>query len=106
MGFSAAAQEVSFLRQLQPQIHGEAGLGLPIKVLVDSELVLDIVHNPVYHARTKQILARYHFVRDRVFKEKELYFIKISAGEMRADMMTKHASVGVVRYNKKLIGMM
>ena len=40
------------------------------------------------------------------FREKELNFIKISAGQMGADMMTKHASVGVVRYNKKLIGMM
>ena len=75
-------------------------------MLVDSQPALDIVHNPVYHARTKQILARYHFVRDRVFKEKELYFIKISARRMGADMLTKHASVGVVRYNKKLIGMM
>ena len=67
---------------------------------------MDIVHNPMYHARTKQILARYHFVRDRVLQEKELYFVKISARRMGADMMTKHASVGVVRYHKKLIGMM
>ena len=87
-------------------MEGEDGVGVPVKVLVDSQPALDIVHNPVYHARTKQILARYHFVRDRVFQEKELYFVKISAGQMGADMMTKHASVGVVRYNKKLIGMM
>ena len=106
MGFSATAQEVSFLRQLQLQMQGEAGVGVPIKVLVDSQPALDIVHNSVYHVRTKQIFARYHFMRERVFKEKELYFVKISAGQMRADMMTKHASVGVVRYNKKLIGMM
>ena len=85
-------------------MQGEVGVGVPVKVLVDSQPALDIVHNPVYHARTKQILARYHFVRDRVFKEKKLYFVKISAGNMGADM--KHASVGVVRYNKKLIGMM
>ena len=106
MGFSAAAQEVSFLRQLQLQMQGTAGVEVPVRVLVDSQPALDIVHNPVYHARTKQILARYHFVRDRVFVEKELYFVKISAGQMGADMLTKHASVGVVRYNKKLIGMM
>ena len=42
----------------------------------------------------------------KVFKEQELYFVTISAGQMGADMMTKHATVGVVRYNKKLIGMM
>ena len=94
------------MRQLQLQMPGEAGVGVPLKVLVDSQPALDIVHNPVYHARTKQILARYHFVRDRIFKEKELYFVKISAGQMGANMMTKHANVGVVRYNKKLIGMM
>ena len=81
-------------------------MGVPVKVLVDSQPALDIVQNPMYHARTKQILAKYHFVRDRVFKEKELYFVEISAGQMGADMMTKHASAGVVRYNKKLIGMM
>ena len=75
-------------------------------MLADSQPALDIVHSPVYHARTKQILARYHFVRDNVFQEQELYFVKISAEQMGADMMTKHASVGVVRYNKKLIGMM
>ena len=66
MGFSAAAQEVSFLRQLQLQMQGEDGVGVPVKVLVDSQPALDIVHNPVYHARTKQVLARYHFVRDSV----------------------------------------
>ena len=87
-------------------MQGEAGVGVPVKVLVDSQPALDIVHNPVYHARTKQILARYHFVRDRVFTEKELYFTRIGEGQMGANMMTKHASVGVVRYYKKLIGMM
>ena len=86
-------------------MRGEAGVEKPVRILVDSQPALDIVHNPVYHARSKQILAKYHFVRDRVFKEKELFFEKISAGQMGADMLTKHASVGVVRYNKKLIGM-
>ena len=105
MGFSMAAQEVSFLRQLQLQMQGEAGVEKPVRILVDSQPALDIVHNPVYHARSKQILAKYHFVRDRVFKGKELFFEKISVGQMGADMLTKHASVGVVRYNKKLIGM-
>ena len=106
MGFSVAVQEVSFLHQLQLQMQGTVGVEVLVRVMVDSQPALDIVHNPVYHARTKRILARYHFVRDKVFEEKELYFVKISAGQMGADMLTKHASVGVVRYNKKLIGVM
>ena len=59
----------------------------------------------VYHARTNQILAKSHFVRDRVFKEKELYFEKVLACQMGADMVTKNANVGVVHSNKTLIGM-
>ena len=73
------------------------GSGLP---------ALDLVNNPVYHARSKQILAKYHFVRDRVHNEKEMTLVKISASQMGADMLTKNASVGVVRHNKKLLGMM
>ena len=106
MGFSMAAQEVSYMRQLQLELVGESCVPRPIRMLVDSQPALDIVNNPVYHARSKQILAKYHFVRDRVFQEKEISFEKISPGQMGADMLTKHASVGVVRYNKKLLGMM
>ena len=104
--FSAAALGVSFLRQFQLQIPGEAGVGVPAQVLLASQPALDIVQNLVYHARTKQFLARYHFVRSRVFQEKELYLVKMIAAQMGIARLFKHASVGVVRYNTKLIGMM
>ena len=78
----------------------------PMRIHADNQPVLDILHNPAYHCRTKKILAKYHFVRERVLQEKECWFEKISADQMGADMLAKHASVGVVRYNKKLIGMM
>ena len=52
-----------------------------------------IVHNPMYHPSSKQILARYHFVRDRVNHEKEITVEKCAANQMGADMLTKHASV-------------
>lgn len=106
MGLSMATQEASFLRQLQLQMQGAAGVPAPMRVYLDSQPALDLVNNPVYHARSKQILAKYHFVRDRVHKEKELVLIKISASQMGADMLTKNAGVGVVRHNKKLLGMM
>ena len=106
MGLAMAGQEASFLRQLQLQMEGAAGVPAPVRVYTDSKPALDLVNNPVYHARTKQILAKYHFLRDRVHKEKEMAIVKISASRMGADMLTKHASVGVVRHNKKLLGMM
>ena len=49
-------------------MQGKDGVGVPIKVLVDSQPALDIVHNQMDLARTQQILARYHFVRDKVFQ--------------------------------------
>ena len=87
-------------------MEGEAGVPIPVRVFLDSQPALDLVNNPIYHARSKQILAKYHFVWDRMHNEKEMVLEKIYAGQMRADMLTKHASVGVVRYNKKLLGMM
>ena len=40
-----------------------------------------------------------------MFVEKEIEVDKIPSCKMGADMMTKNASVGVVRYNKKLVWM-
>ena len=87
-------------------MEGKVGVPAPIRVYLDSQPALDLVNNPVYHARSKQILAKYHFVRDRVHTEKEMVLVKISACQMGANMLTKHASVEVVRHNKKFLGMM
>ena len=78
----------------------------PICIHIDSQPAVDLVNNHVYHSRSKHIRARYHFVRDRVFVDKEIKVERVPSGRMGADMRTKHASVGVVRYNKKLVGMM
>lgn len=32
----------------------------------ESETAKALVGNPIYHSRTKQILAKYHYIRDRV----------------------------------------
>ena len=39
-------------------------------------------------------------------KEMEVTFEKITSGHMGASMLTKNVAVGVVRYNKNLIGLM
>ena len=59
-----------------------AGVPAPLRVYLDSQPALDLVDNPVYHARAKQMLEKYHFVRDRVHKEKEVVLLKISANQM------------------------
>ena len=87
------------------QMQGHSIPAVPICIYIDSQPALDLVNNPVYHSRSKHIQAKYHFVRDRVFVEKEIEVERVPSGQMGADMLSKHASVGVVRYNKKLVGM-
>ena len=87
-------------------MQGPSILAVPICICIDSQPPLDLVNNPVYHSRSKHIQARYHFGRDKVFVEKEIKVERVPSGQMGADMLTKHAFVEVVRYNKKLVGMM
>ena len=70
MALSMAAQEASYLHQLQMQMAGKAVVDRPIRILLDSQPAIDIANNPMYPPRSKQILARYHFVKDRVHNEK------------------------------------
>ena len=37
-----------------------------IVLKTDSESAKALVENPIYHSRTNHILAKYHFIRDRV----------------------------------------
>ena len=105
MGLAMAGQEVSYLRGLQIEMKGATAVPKPVPLFLDSQPAIDLVYNPVYHRRTKQILAKYHFIRDRVFNEKELTAEECSAAQMGADMLTKQTSVGINRYNKKILGM-
>ena len=104
MGLSNTRQEVSRMRTLQMQMRGKAAVPRPIRIFMDSQPAIDLLNNPVHHPKSKKIMARYHFIRDRVHNEKELTVDKCSAAQMGADMLTKHASVGVIRYNRKISG--
>ena len=54
----------------------------------DSQSVIDLSKNTRYHARTKDIDVRYHWIRKAI--EEQLFQIrKIHTYENTADMMTK-----------------
>ena len=86
-------------------MQGKVVVPRPIRIFMDSQPAIDLLNNLVHHPKSKQIIARYHFIRDRVHNEKELTVEKCSAAQMGADMLTKHASVGAIRYNRKILGM-
>ena len=69
-----------------------------------SQLAKDLVGNPVFHSRSKHILNKYHFIRDRV-ELGQILLVFVYSEDNGADMLTKHASLGVMEKNKKVIGM-
>ena len=54
----------------------------------DSQSAIHLAKNQVYHARTKHIDVRFHFVRE-IIDEGKIHLQKIKTADNPADMMTK-----------------
>jgi hypothetical protein len=54
----------------------------------DNQSAIHLAKNQVFHARTKHIDVRYHFVRE-ILEEEEILLQKIHTAENPADMLTK-----------------
>jgi hypothetical protein len=109
LAMTLAAQEASFLGQLQFEIEGGEWVIPEVKkkaivLKTDSESAKALVDNPVWHSRSKHILAKYHFIRDRV-AEGEIVLEWVGSEYNGADMLTKHATFSVLKINRELIGM-
>ncbi|GJW87785.1 putative ribonuclease H-like domain-containing protein [Tanacetum coccineum] len=62
---------------------------------VDSESVICVVKNPVYHSKKKHIEIRHHFIRDS-YEKKLIEMVKIHTDYNVADLLTK--AFDVTRY--------
>ena len=72
--------------------------------LIDSQSPKSLAENPVYHGRSKHMLSKWHFIRQRVGRG----FLKLDdvrTEEMGADMMAKVVGPPVLGVNMKLRGM-
>ena len=56
--------------------------------------------NPIFHARTKHIELRHHFIRDLVI-EREIQLEFISTNDQPADVLTKATKVDKMKWFKK-----
>ena len=59
-----------------------------LELYSESQSAIHLAKNQVFHARTKHIDVRYHFVRE-IFEEEEIILQKIHTTENPADMLTK-----------------
>ena len=108
MGLTLAAQEASHLGELQSEMYRDIGSDDKtikcIDLLTDSQSAKSLAENPVYHGRNIGILAKWHFIRQRVSKG-WIKLFDVRTKSMGADMMTKAVGPSILSVNMKLIGM-
>ncbi|KZV50483.1 hypothetical protein F511_34841 [Dorcoceras hygrometricum] len=75
----------SFLEELGQTFEGST-------LHCDSHSAIHLAKNPVYHARTKYIQVRYHFIRS-VLEDGILILEKIHESKNPADMLTKTVTI-------------
>ena len=106
MGLTLAAQEASFLSQLKGEMDGvEREVDRKgIRLLTDSQSAKALAENPVYHGRSKHILAEWHFVRERV-ESGQVKLEDVRTAYIAADMLTKSVGPAILAVDMKSIGM-
>lgn len=85
MSMAAAVQESIWLRQLKNELLGDNGA---IMLYCDNKSAIDLAATTKYHARSKHIDIRYHFIRDKV-TDNTINLNYIKTDDMIADMLTK-----------------
>ena len=68
---------------------GDLGIQLEMPMLhCDSQSAIMLAKNPLFHAKTKHIAVKYHFIRD-VLEDKKMELVKVHTTENPADLLTK-----------------
>ena len=85
MAITKAAKEAIWLQGLLREL----GIGQEeITIFCDSQSAIQLAKNQVYHARTKHIDVRYHFIRE-IIEDSGVIMQKIHTTDNPADMLTK-----------------
>ncbi|GAA0174911.1 hypothetical protein LIER_41813 [Lithospermum erythrorhizon] len=70
----------------------------------DSQSAIHLAKNSAFHARTKHIGLRYHFIRS-LLENEMLTLGKIQGAKNLADMLTKTVSIDKVNMCSTLVGL-
>ena len=85
MAIAETCKEAVWLRGLFVELSGVSSC---ITIFCDSQSVICLTKDQMFHERTKHIDVRYHYVRD-VIAQGEIKVCKVSTHDNPADMMTK-----------------
>jgi hypothetical protein len=85
IGLTAAVKELSWLKQMLKEL--DKNIGEPT-IYCDNQSSICLAKNPEFHARSKHIDIRYHFIRE-LLQKKEFSLKYLETSEMVADIFTK-----------------
>ena len=85
IGITEATKEALWLRRLVAEMGVKQYM---VSLHSDSQSVIHLTQNPVYHARTKNIDVRFHKIRELV-EEGEVALVKVNTKENQTDALTK-----------------
>ena len=77
----------------------------PIPIFGDNTSAINISKNPVMHSKTKHILIKYHFVREK-FTEKNIKLDYVGAKEKIVDIFTKPLPREAFEYLRQKLGIL
>ncbi|XP_073120764.1 secreted RxLR effector protein 161-like [Henckelia pumila] len=95
-----AACEAIWLRRILKNLQQEPKS--PTKIFCDNMSAIVMTKNPVFHARSKHIELRHHFIRNLV-NDGEIQLTFVSTGEQIADPFTKPVSSEKLEHFKNRI---
>jgi hypothetical protein len=110
MDIAEACKELIWLKRFYSEL---CGVDSCINLFFDSQSAIYLTKDQMFHARTKHIEIKYHYVRDEIEKGK-LKVCKVSTHNNPADMLTKPVPVAkfelclilidIINYPKRLFG--
>jgi hypothetical protein len=96
-----AAKEALWLKTLLGDFTGKVQ---PVKLYVDNQGALKLIHHPHSHQRTKHIDIAYRFIQDRV-ERGEIICEYVETASMVADCITKAVPLAKLNENKTDMGL-
>jgi hypothetical protein len=100
MAIAEACEELIWLKKLYVEL---CGVDSCINLFSDSQSAIYLTKDQMFHARTKHIEIKYHYVRDEIEKGK-LKVCKISTHNNPTDMLTKSVPVAKFELCSGLVG--
>lgn len=89
MALSSASKEAVYLRDFIKELGFVKLIEGPTELFGDNISAQQLVKNPVYHARSKHIDIRFHYIRE-VFEKNLINISYVPTDEMTADILTKN----------------